>query len=104
MLKYFYTALLILCLSLPLNAQAESLAQLQTRAAQGDAQAVHWLQKAAEQNSPLAQNSLGVMYSEGLGVPQDFKQAEIWYRKACDNQNQPGCNNHRKLMQMMKKE
>lgn len=31
-----------------------------------------------------AQNGLGVMYEQGLGVPQDFQQAMRWYRKAAD--------------------
>jgi TPR repeat protein len=31
-----------------------------------------------------AQHNLGVMYHNGEGVQQDFKQAAAWYRKAAD--------------------
>jgi TPR repeat protein len=31
-----------------------------------------------------AQYNLGVLYSQGQGVQQDFKQAASWYRKAAD--------------------
>ena len=30
------------------------------------------------------QSNLGVMYAEGLGVPQDYAQAVAWYRKAAE--------------------
>ena len=38
----------------------------------------------ADQGDEYAQNSLGVMYENGEGVPQDDKQAVKWYRKAAD--------------------
>jgi TPR repeat protein len=31
-----------------------------------------------------AQHNLGVLYEQGKGVQQDFKQALVWYRKAAD--------------------
>jgi TPR repeat protein len=31
-----------------------------------------------------AQYNLGVMYGQGMGVQQDFKQSAAWYRKAAD--------------------
>jgi uncharacterized protein len=40
--------------------------------------------KAANQGIAMAQFNLGVMYYEGQGVPQDYKQAVFWYRKASD--------------------
>ncbi len=36
----------------------------------------------AEQGSAIAQNNLGLMYSEGLGVPKDYAQAHKWYNLA----------------------
>ncbi len=36
----------------------------------------------AEQGDALAQSLLGVMYAEGLGVPQDFVQAHMWFNLA----------------------
>ncbi len=40
--------------------------------------------KAAEQGDAEAQFGLGVMYTDGKGVPQDYKQAFSWYRKAAE--------------------
>ena len=38
----------------------------------------------AERGEADAQYSLGVMYSNGLSVPQDYKEAVAWYRKAAE--------------------
>jgi TPR repeat protein len=38
----------------------------------------------AEQGSAWAQFSLGLMYDNGTGVPQDNKEAAKWYRKAAE--------------------
>jgi len=40
--------------------------------------------KAAEQEDARAQNSLGVMYYNGEGVPQDDAEAVKWFRKAAE--------------------
>ena len=37
---------------------------------------------AARGGNASAQVNLGVMYTRGRGVPQDFKEAVSWYRKA----------------------
>ena len=34
-----------------------------------------------------AQLSLGWMYKDGLGVPQDYKEAVRWYLKSAEKQN-----------------
>jgi hypothetical protein len=39
-------------------------------------------QKAAEQDLPSAQYSLGEVYESGRGVKADRKQALKWYRKS----------------------
>jgi hypothetical protein len=39
---------------------------------------------AADQGMALAQFSLGVMFANGMGTPQDYAQAAMWYRKAAD--------------------
>ncbi len=36
----------------------------------------------AEQGNAKAQYSLGIMYGDGLGVPQDYVQAHMWYNLA----------------------
>src|SRR5713226_5680439 len=38
----------------------------------------------ADQGHADAQNNLGVMYSNGRGVPQDYAEAARWYSKAAD--------------------
>ena len=40
--------------------------------------------KAAEQGNADAQFSLGNMYAEGHGVPQDDQQSMSWFRKAAE--------------------
>jgi TPR repeat protein len=45
---------------------------------------VHWYRKAADQNHPLAQFNLGLMYASGLGVPMDDIQAVNWIRRAAE--------------------
>lgn len=40
------------------------------------------LRLAANQGDPKAQFSLGLIYDNGRGVPQDFVEAAKWYRKA----------------------
>jgi TonB family protein len=46
-----------------------------------------WFRTAADQGDASAQYTLGLLYSEGQGVPQDFGQAVAWYRKAADQGN-----------------
>jgi len=86
-------------------ASAQTLAETQQRANQGDAraqttlgfiyqsgdgvpedsmQAVVWYRIAAGQGYAPAQANLGVMYSNGTGVPQDFPQAAAWLLKSAD--------------------
>ena len=38
----------------------------------------------AEQNDAEAQRNIGVMYQQGLGVPQNAFEAARWYRRAAD--------------------
>jgi TPR repeat protein len=45
---------------------------------QSDIEAFKWIQKAAKQGVPAAQGWLGKMYSEGLSVKGDYKQAYFW--------------------------
>jgi TPR repeat protein len=42
------------------------------------------LRKAAEQGNPNAQCDVGRMYAEGQGVPQDYAEAQRWWRKAAE--------------------
>ena len=38
-----------------------------------------WFRKAAEQGHPRAMHDLGVIYAKGLGVPQDYVRAHMWF-------------------------
>ena len=46
--------------------------------------AVKWYQKAANRGVAIAQYSLGVCYSSGLGVSQSYPDAVIWFRKSAE--------------------
>ena len=50
-------------------------------------QDIEQLRKDAEQGNASAQYSLGVMYNNGEGVPQDHQEAVIWWRKAAEQGN-----------------
>ena len=43
-----------------------------------------WYQLAAEQGHPLAQDSLGVAYCNGVGVAKDPEKGVMWLRKAAE--------------------
>ena len=47
-------------------------------------EAVKWYRKSAEQGNATAQNNLGAMYANGLGVAKDESEAVTWYRKAAE--------------------
>ncbi len=64
-----FLLILITCLAAPGWPQAEKVTELMLRAQRGDAQ---------------AQNKLGFAYAKGEGVPQDYGEAEKWFRKAAE--------------------
>jgi hypothetical protein len=80
-------AMLILCASLALPAQAgyeEGLAAF----LRGDyATALKEWRPLANAGNPFAQAALGVMYSNGHGVPLDHKEAVKWSRLAAEQGN-----------------
>jgi TPR repeat protein len=49
---------------------------------QDNAEAAKWYRKAADQGHANAQYNLGVMYSTGQGVPQDYVEAHKWFNLA----------------------
>jgi TPR repeat protein len=49
-----------------------------------DAEALKWLQKAADQDNPIAERYLAEMYFKGRGVPADILQAAKWLRMAAE--------------------
>lgn len=57
-------------------------------------EAIWWYRKAATQDNPSAQNSLGWMYQNGLGgVKRDYQKAVKWYKKAATQGNSSAQNN-----------
>ena len=51
--------------------------------AKSQSKAARWYRKAAEQGDAMAQNNLGAMYMNGLGVKKrDLRAAAFWYYKA----------------------
>ena len=61
------------------------------------ATALRIFRQLADQGDANAQNNLGVMYKEGLGVAQDYAEAVRWYRKAAD-QGDAGAQNNLGVM------
>jgi hypothetical protein len=49
--------------------------------------ALFWYRKAAEKGDISAQSGLGYLYTNELGVDQDYTQAMLWYRKAAEEGN-----------------
>ena len=47
----------------------------------------------AEQGFALAQNNLGLLYYNGKGAAQDYKEAVKWFTKAAEQGFAPGQNN-----------
>lgn len=47
-------------------------------------EAMKWFRMAAERGYAQAQFTLGVMYHEGLGIPQDKEEGVRWYRMAAE--------------------
>jgi len=45
---------------------------------------VFWLRKSAQAGDIMDQNTLGYIYTNGMGVPQDYAEAIVWYRKAAE--------------------
>jgi TPR repeat protein len=51
---------------------------------QDPALAQRWFRKAADQDHPPAQFSLGLLYEQGRGVEADPKRAMFWFNKAAE--------------------
>ena len=66
---------------------------LQAKAVLGDKAAMSTLMTEARQGNAYAQLSLGVVYLQRRGVPQDYGQAAQWYRKAAQQGNAAAQNN-----------
>jgi TPR repeat protein len=70
------------CLALALLAGAAGVSaqSIDSRSSQS----IATLKAKAESGDAEAQRTLGVNHDKGLGVPQDYAKAAIWYRKAAE--------------------
>lgn len=60
------------------------------QAGEQSAEAVRWLQSAAEKGNPAAMVMLGKLYRSGFGVLQDYGQAVRWIRTAAERGDPDG--------------
>jgi hypothetical protein len=56
-------------------------------------QALTWYRRAAEQNYPDAEFSLGYMYEQGEGVNRDYREAKRYYTAAAQQGHATAENN-----------
>jgi TPR repeat protein len=63
---------------------AENMVGMMYQQARQPDVAAQWIRKSADHGYLPAQMTLGAFYHQGVGVPQDAKQAAEWYRKAAD--------------------
>ena len=61
--------------------------------------AAQWYEKSANQGSALAQFNIGYMYEQGQGVRQNVATAKEWFGLSCDNGDQGGCDEYKRLNQ-----
>ena len=59
----------------------------------GYSEALEWFTRAAEQGHADAQNNLGLMYKEGLAIPQNDYEAFEWFTKAAEQGHADAQNN-----------
>ena len=85
-MKRLLAALIFVLAAAPANAQDFDKGLV--AAERGDyATALREWRPLAEQGHVEAQFNLGLMYSEGLDVPQDYAEAAKWFRAAAEKGN-----------------
>ena len=81
MRRFFFAAFLVVAWAT--GAAAGSIEEAKSAFGRGDyAMAAQLFRSLAEQGEARAQNNLGGMYTQGLGVPQDFIRAYMWFTVA----------------------
>lgn len=79
------------------NAKAETILGLRYLDGDGvaidDAQAAHWLERAADHGEAVAQYRLGTLYEHGKGVFTDAAKASHWYALAAAGGNRKAMHN-----------
>ena len=88
----------VICFSLLNVATANPMTDCGTRInGEQYREALPFCQEACNLNEGLGCFNLGVLYTKGLGVRQNFQTAKEYYGKACDSGEQEGCDEYRKL-------
>src|SRR4051812_32861546 len=83
MLSRLVLALTLFCAGAAYAGAVEDLAAAAEAYRKGDfVAAAKLFRTAADQGNATAQDSLGVMYVNGEGVPQDYAQAYAWFNIA----------------------
>ena len=78
----------VLFLMLPIQADAATAHQGVAAFTHGDyTRASSILIPLAERGDPVAQAYLGFMFETGRGVPQNFSEAAMWYRRSAEQGN-----------------
>jgi TPR repeat protein len=49
--------------------------------------AFYWIEKSANGNNDVAQNTLGHLYEDGIGCQQNYKLAAHWYERSSSQGN-----------------
>jgi uncharacterized protein len=87
-MRFVAILIALLCLTLSLPAFAEDVEDFNrgfVAFENGDyAGALRLWRPLADKGLARAQYNLGVMYRDGQGVQQDYKEAVSWYRKAAE--------------------
>ncbi len=79
----FRTAI-VLCFLVSIPALADFAAGLKAYESHDYATALKEWRPLAEQGDAAAQFNLGLMYYDGQGVPQDFREARRWFQRSAD--------------------
>jgi len=88
------TVLLAMSAAMPASAgDAEDCANGKALLKTEPARVVAACRRLAESGVASAQNNLGMIYDDGVGVPQDDAEAVKWYRRAAEQGNVSAQNN-----------
>ena len=68
--------------------------------AETDEDFVNSIRNKATQGDAAAQGSLGYLYETGDGVKQNYTMAKEWYKQACTNGLQLGCDKYDEIVKM----
>jgi len=85
MIKLLRATVLLLCTAVAAPVMAQEFDKGLAAARAGDyATALQEWRPLAEQGHAQGQYNLGVLYANGMGVPQDYAEAVNWYRLAAE--------------------